>query len=94
MIDMYARLVEGGIFLRLAEDRLGLTEFAGTGYTCLYRLFGEQMFVFCLYDILTALLYVHQSALLAVLGLLLVVKRKGGQGLLCRQTKCMYGGMP
>ena len=61
MIDMYARLGDGSISLRLAEGRLDLTEIAGVGNTCLYRLFGVQMSVLCLYDILTALLHFRKA---------------------------------
>ena len=91
-IYVYTQLGEGGCISRLTESRHRLTEIAVVGYTCSYRLLDVLMSGLCLYDILTVLLYV-QMALLAVSGLILVVKRiGGGQGLLCRQ-KCTYGGM-
>ena len=77
---MYSQLGEGGIFLRLIENRLGLTEIAGVGHTCLYRLLGVLMSGLCLYYILTVLLYVHRTALLALPDLSPVVERIRGTG--------------
>ena len=78
-IYVYTQLGEGGCISRLTESRHRLTEIAGVGYTCSYRLLDVLMSGLCLYDILTNLLYV-QNALLVVSGLSSVVKRIRGAG--------------
>ena len=53
------------------------------GHTYLYKLSGVQMFVLYLYDVFTAMKYVHQIALLAVPGF-------HQRRLFCSLTKRMY----